>query len=156
MCMALHLVRLLQLTEHELEAWDPKSPTSVACQWILENCRGRRGTEFDVFKGATVKDIAVKLRQLRDPKRAPLEGGVGEEVKTQGVVAMDRRGEFSSHPNYGRWASARQHFDEGKSLSRAQWDLLSTFVDEERVADKGGDESMAVDALQPRVRPHSP
>lgn len=59
-CQALHLARLLRLTEHELETWDPESPTSRACQWILEHCGGRRGTEFDIFHRATVKEIAVK------------------------------------------------------------------------------------------------
>ena len=33
MCQLLQLTRLLQLTEVELEYWNPKSPTSVACQW---------------------------------------------------------------------------------------------------------------------------
>lgn len=73
-------------------------------------------------------------------------------MKTAGVVAMDRRSDFSSHPDHGSWTGARQHFDDGKTLSHAQWDALSTFVDGERVTDDEGNDSMAVDVLLPRLR----
>lgn len=154
-CQILQLTRLLSLTDAQLKMWNPDSPTSRACKWIRQNCGVRRGTESDFFHLAPLIDIAVYLRQLRDPKKVALAGGEDEAAKTAGVVAMDRRRDFSSHPDHGVWAEAHGHFQEGKSLSRRQWDLLSKFVDGERVRDKRGT-TMAVDVLPPRVRPGSP
>lgn len=154
-CQLLQLVRLLQLTEHELETWDPDSPTSVACQWILRHCGGGRNTEFDIFNGATVREVVGELRTLRDPKRVPFGGGGDDVPSTRGVVAMDRRTEFSSHPDHGKWASAREDFDGGESMSHAQWDMLSRFIDGERVPGAGGSPSLAVDVLRPRLRRES-
>ena len=83
--------------------------------------------------------------------------GVGDPdvPKTRGVVAMDRRNDFSSHPSYGAWADTDRHFQEGASLSRRQWELLSEFVDGERVEDRRGDDRIALDVLPPRLRPDS-
>lgn len=76
-CQLLQLVRLLQLTERELLTWDPASPTSVACRWILNNCGGGRGSEDDVFRNKPLTLVAEEIRKLRDPKRVPLPGGGG-------------------------------------------------------------------------------
>lgn len=154
-CQLLHLLRLLQLTERELETCNPDSPTSVACQWILRH-HGGRGTEFDQFHLKTLAEVAAVVRTLRDPKRVPFTGGVGEEPKTKGVVAMDRRADFSSHPDHGEWADARQHFDEGKTINREEWDLLKTFADGERVETEWGGDRVALDVLPTRIRPDSP
>lgn len=70
----LQLARLLELSENELEMWDPDSPTSVACKWMLKHCRAKRGTESDIFRHATGNQVAVALRQVRDPKRVTLGG----------------------------------------------------------------------------------
>lgn len=154
-CQLLQLVRLLQLTEHELETWNPMLPTSVACKWILKNCGGRRG-DSDIFHRKPVAEVAHTLRTLRDPKRKTLTGGEKEPAHTKGVVAMDRRNEYSSHPDHGKWAGRRQHFDEGISYSATQWAKLSRFVDGERVRKGREDTRMAVDFLRPMVRPESP
>lgn len=68
---------------------------------------------------------------------------------------MDRQNDFSSHPDLGAWADTHGHFEEGATLSRRQWGLLSDFVDGERVADRWGDISVALDVLPPKIRPGS-
>lgn len=69
---------------------------------------------------------------------------------------MNRRADFSAHPAHGKWASAREHFDEGETLSERQWLMLSKFVDGERVVGAGGDDRVVIDVLPPIVRPDSP
>lgn len=124
-------------------------------QWILRHCEGGRNTEFDMFNGATVREVVGELRTLRDPKRVPFEGGGDDVPNTRGVVAMDRRTEFGSHPDHGKWASAREDFDDGESMSHAQWDMMSRFIDGERDPGAAGNTSLAVDVLSPRLRRES-
>ena len=155
-CEMLQLARLLAFTDAEMEMWDPDSSTSRACQWIRQTCGAKRGTETDFFHHAPVSDIALTLWQLRDPKKVAIGVADGGVAKTAGLVSIDRRREFSSHPDHGVWAESHRHFREGKSYSQMQWELPSKFVDGERVSDERGDTRMAVDVLPPKVRSDSP
>lgn len=131
-CEMLQLTRLLQLTEVELSTWNPKSPTSVACRWILKNCGAGRDKDHNIMLGVPVTGVAKHLRQLRDPKKHALLGGVDEAVHTRGVVAMDRANDYTSHPQKGVWSDTLSHVRKGKSLSHEKWGLLEDFIDVQR------------------------
>ena len=114
-CQLLQLTRLLQLTEVELDFWNPKSPTSVACQWVLKNCGAGRNKEENILHCLPMDKIATTLRTLRDPKVNQFWGV--EAVKTQGVVALNRADGYSAHPDFGAWAEAKSLFDKRADIT---------------------------------------
>lgn len=129
-CQLLQLTRLLQLTEIELGSWNPKSPTSVACQWVLKNCGAGRNREQNIMHCEPMEDIARSLRTLRDPKTHPFMGG--EPVKTRGVVAINRADDYSSHPDFGVWAEPKRIFDQGGPHNQLECVRLKKLVDGQR------------------------
>ena len=154
-CQLLQLTRLLTLTEDELRTWNPHTPTSVACRWILQHCGARRNAEHNIWHRKPVAEIIRGLRVLRDPKNHPFSGAVDEQAQTRGVVAMDRVNDYSAHPDHGKWSRAKKHFDEGKTLSHSAWEKLQVFIDGER--DWGANDTrVAIDLLPPKLRPDSP
>lgn len=137
-CQLLQLTRLLQLTENELDTWNPKSPTSVACKWVLSHCGAGRDKDHNIFHRKPMQTIAQDLRTLRDPKKHPFRGSVheagsvDEPVESRRVVAMDRGEAYSPHPDFDVWAESKIIFDQGGPHSRIEHGHLMTFVDGQR------------------------
>lgn len=48
-CMLFRLVRLLRMTAYDLSACDMTAVTSRQCQWRLNHCCSRRGTEDNMW-----------------------------------------------------------------------------------------------------------
>lgn len=160
-CQLLQLTRLLQLTEVELATWNPKSPTSVACHWVLKHCGAGRSKEHNIMHRVPMQKIAQNMRTLRDPKKHPFTGGEDEAVETRGVVAMDRAGEYSAHPDYGVWADKKRRYETGDTLSQSAYKKFAKFVDSQRkeykretslgVTLESIKSKVCIDVLPPRV-----
>ena len=127
MCQLIQLARLLQLTEVELNFWDPTSPTSVACQWVRKNCGAGRNKAKHILHSLPMDKTATTLRTLRDPKVHQFRGV--EAVKPQGVVALNRADGYSAHPDFGVWAEAKSRSDKGGHHNQLERARLSEFVD---------------------------
>lgn len=128
----LQLTRLLQLTELELSQWNPKSPTSVACRWVLTHCGAGRDKQRNIMHCKPMENVVKSMRMLRDPKKHPFKGGVDESVHTRGVVAMDRADDYNAHPDLGMYSGPRRTFNQGATISKAQVAKLNKFIDGER------------------------
>lgn len=131
-CQLLQLTRLLQLAEVELSQWNPLSPTSVACKWILDHCGAGRDKNLNVLHRLPLGKIAQSMRTLRDPKKHPFEGCAEDFVETRGVVAMNRADEYNPHPGVGKWTERQSKFAEGATFTQAQQAKFASFLDKGR------------------------
>ena len=127
-CMLLQLVRLLQMSSRELMSHNPETPTGRACKWILNHCRGGRGASDKEWHFLPLWRMVDRLREVRDPKRQCLGLGQQKAASTRGVVAINRKSALNPHPDGGRWAESRKHFDEGVTISTKQADHVEEFI----------------------------
>lgn len=158
--MLLQLLRLLQMSSREISEFDPTTVTGRDCQWIMNHAKGGREAEHNVWWGLTFPEVHVEYSKMRDPK-GQLVGSTEGPLQTAGVVQGDRLTKFNPHPGLGGWAEARQHFDEGTSISEDQNVAFGQFFASVKAAKLAARRSkrnatscvpLAVDTLPPLVR----